>query len=168
MLEKENDYLIMWKNKDGFRICSKCKIEKPLTSEYFHKGSQKDKGFMYKCKPCNNANEKKLYTEYKEKHGIVPDREGNRRRHLNRKYGLKLEDIPNKCQVCGRDESFSYGRGGGRGSGRGRIAVDHHHDLGKIRGFLCYDCNLALGHVQDDPNLLRALADYLEKFNGSL
>jgi hypothetical protein len=40
---------------------------------------------------------------------------------------------------------------------------DHCHTTGRFRGWLCRNCNVTLGLVGDDPNKLRALADYLEK-----
>jgi hypothetical protein len=46
---------------------------------------------------------------------------------------------------------------------RQEICVDHCHTSGRIRGFLCHDCNLAIGKAKDDPNLLRKMAEYLEK-----
>lgn len=46
-------------------------------------------------------------------------------------------------------------------SGR-RLAVDHCHSTGKIRGLLCMNCNNALGRAKDSPEILRAMALYLE------
>jgi hypothetical protein len=40
--------------------------------------------------------------------------------------------------------------------------VDHHHGSGAVRGLLCPGCNSALGHAQDNPKVLRMLAEYLE------
>lgn len=42
------------------------------------------------------------------------------------------------------------------------FAVDHDHKTGVIRGLLCGNCNVALGNAQDDPVILRRLADYRE------
>ncbi len=45
--------------------------------------------------------------------------------------------------------------------------IDHDHakprGLDGIRGILCGHCNRVLGIVKDNPAILRALADYLEK-----
>lgn len=42
--------------------------------------------------------------------------------------------------------------------------VDHNHDTGKVRGIVCHWCNLAIGHAYDDPEILRKLTAYLEKY----
>jgi hypothetical protein len=55
---------------------------------------------------------------------------------------------PETCDVCDQ-KSF-------------RMVFDHCHASGRFRGWLCFGCNVALGHVKDDPKTLRALADYLE------
>ena len=42
--------------------------------------------------------------------------------------------------------------------------IDHDHITGKTRGLLCLNCNIALGHVQDNPSRLRLMVAYLDKF----
>lgn len=40
--------------------------------------------------------------------------------------------------------------------------VDHRHDTSEVRGLLCWHCNLALGHIQDDAMVITGLIKYLE------
>lgn len=58
------------------------------------------------------------------------------------------------CEACNRELH-----------GRGRLTrhTDHYHAIGKVRGAICSDCNVALGRVDDDPARLLALVDYLAK-----
>lgn len=59
---------------------------------------------------------------------------------------------PDLCEVCGEQEQR-----------RGRkLCFDHDHQCGHFRGWLCSRCNLALGNARDNPEILRALAAYLE------
>lgn len=41
---------------------------------------------------------------------------------------------------------------------------DHCHTTSKGRGWLCQTCNLAIGNAYDNPDTLRKLAEYLERF----
>lgn len=42
-----------------------------------------------------------------------------------------------------------------------RLVVDHDHKTGKVRGLLCANCNLVLGHAKDSVQLLAASIAYL-------
>ncbi len=77
----------------------------------------------------------------------------NARRVRAKQYGITVAELEmyeavDECEICGPTES--------------RLCIDHDHDSGKIRGVICNNCNVSLGHAGDDPKKLRALADYLE------
>ena len=87
----------------------------------------------------------------------------NRRQHLMRKYGLRpieyklmFERQGGRCAICGQPE-----RARSRDGEIQRLAIDHDHKTGKVRGLLCYKCNVRLGAAEDKPWLKRAL-DYLD------
>lgn len=80
------------------------------------------------------------------------------------KYGVDahpmLEAQAGLCAACSRVVAF------GLPPKQGGACVDHCHATGKVRGVLCFACNVALGAVREDVNVLCGLAEYLEKHNG--
>jgi len=44
-----------------------------------------------------------------------------------------------------------------------RLAIDHCHKSGIVRGLLCSRCNIGLGYFLDDPIRLKSAIEYLEK-----
>lgn len=49
-----------------------------------------------------------------------------------------------------------------------KLFVDHCHKTGAVRGLLCNNCNLMLGHAKDSPALLRIAATYLDNYDRSI
>ena len=45
-----------------------------------------------------------------------------------------------------------------------RLMPDHCHRTGTRRGLLCFQCNIALGLLKDNPTTAKRAADYLEQF----
>lgn len=41
--------------------------------------------------------------------------------------------------------------------------LDHDHTTGQFRGVLCHGCNTSLGHLKDDPEVLRSAIRYLSE-----
>lgn len=87
-----------------------------------------------------------------------------RGRHLLNEYGLTLAGFEKllvsqdyKCAVCDRPYAMITDT-------KCNLVVDHCHTTGEIRGLLCNTCNTTIGHMKDDPNRLRRMADYIEKW----
>ena len=70
--------------------------------------------------------------------------------HSRSRYGLTLieyrEFIKRPCSICG---------------GTNRVVPDHCHKSDKLRGPLCWQCNIGLGMFKDDVDLLKKAAKYL-------
>ena len=56
-----------------------------------------------------------------------------------------------RCAICGED------------SPKMRLAIDHDHKTGRIRGLLCRHCNLGLGAFLDDTEVMGRAIDYLNE-----
>lgn len=56
------------------------------------------------------------------------------------------------CDVCGRPPRDNKA-----------LNLDHHHSTGKIRGFICSHCNVSIGMAGESSQLLRLLADYVDR-----
>ena len=46
---------------------------------------------------------------------------------------------------------------------RPQLHIDHCHATDKVRGLVCITCNTIMGMARDDPDRLRATADYIEE-----
>lgn len=96
--------------------------------------------------------------------------ENSWRGNLRRRYGITatryyemLEEQGGVCAVCREPETSLRANGKPK-----RLAVDHCHKTGQIRGLLCMRCNHTLGRHGDDPNHLEALAAYVRRWEGVL
>ena len=81
------------------------------------------------------------------------EKKEQRRAWLAAAYPALVEKYGEECMICGREPSER------------RLNVDHDHSTKKIRGLLCYFCNYGLSWFKDDPDRLRAAANYLEQFD---
>lgn len=78
--------------------------------------------------------------------------------HVTTVYGITAEQY---AALLSAQDGRCYGCQ--RKPARKRLAVDHRHSDGVVRGLLCKTCNRdVLGHYRDDPAALRRMADYLE------
>jgi predicted nucleic acid-binding Zn ribbon protein len=69
-------------------------------------------------------------------------------------YQAMMEKQDGKCAICNSE--------GGYQNRPGKLAVDHCHISGKIRGLLCHRCNTAIGLLKDNIENLNSAIRYLE------
>jgi hypothetical protein len=117
--------------------CTKCKECKPLTEEFFPLHNKTKSGFDSWCRSCRATY----------RNGI---RRGNYRHIINDDDLKNLIDTTKECVICGSEES---------------LVVDHCHKKNIIRGMLCNNCNMGLGHFKDDPELLEFARIYLINYS---
>ena len=134
---------------DLYRTCMTCGEVKYATEFYV-----RNKETMVRhssCKACDRERVKK-------RHQDNPER--TRNNDLMRNYGITLQDHANMfseqqglCAICGEE-----------GDGRWKkLCVDHCHDTGKVRKLLCRNCNMVLGQVGDNVQLLEKMVTYLKQ-----
>jgi len=156
--------------------CKHCGIEKPLDDFYTDRKARD--GRRPECKACNLAARKARYNanpqpyiervlkwqrenrdrylarqqEYKESGRKATS---DRKSYLKRKYGLTIEEYDallaaqgGGCAICGNPDADN---------------VDHDHITGEVRGILCFNCNIAIGHVADEADRLLLAFAYLDR-----
>jgi hypothetical protein len=81
------------------------------------------------------------------KYGITPD-----------EFTLQMERQGWRCAICRKlfvMDKEKY-------NGPEYPHVDHDHLTGEVRGILCSSCNQGIGKLQDDVEILKRAAKYLE------
>lgn len=74
-------------------------------------------------------------------------------------YDEMLKSQDGKCAICEQVETQIDGKTGTLRF----LAVDHCHNTNKVRGLLCSRCNTTLGKLEESPQLIRAMWDYIHK-----
>lgn len=127
-------------------------------SKAYHADPEKREDYLAKKRLRYEANAEEIRAKARESYRANPERFAlaSRRHLMKKKYGLTLEDFDrmvadqdSKCAIC-------------RSVFDGRPHVDHCHSTGGMRELLCSRCNLAIGQFEDDPDLLRSAAGYVE------
>ncbi len=129
-------------------ICRRCGQDK-VAGEFIWKPNGKIARGQ-KCKICVNET---IYN--------TPEfKAGQRNRNLIRAYGISSEEYNTllikqngKCAICSQ-ESDAKGKNAG-------LHVDHDHKTERVRGLLCYRCNIAIGFLDEDSDRIYKIMDYL-------
>jgi len=120
----------------GLKTCTQCRTEKPL--DQFHKRKRIGGiGYYSKCRECKK--DVKMNAELIRMYGIS-----------RTEYEARLKSQNNVCAICLLPPKKSE-----------RLAPDHDHETGEIRGLIHRRCNSAIGFFDDDPELLESAAAYV-------
>ena len=146
------------------KVCGACAVEKPWSEFYIETRSGRPRS---RCKACLLTYNKPYGRRHDKKRASGSVRQGSdsrRRYSLYRDHGTTQEaylEMFNAqggvCAICKLPESIVR---------RGRLstlAVDHCHRDGTLRGLLCNRCNLLLGKVDDNVDILAAAIAYLAR-----
>ena len=148
------------------RNCVHGSIEQNISN--FNKNKSEKDGYERICKDCrrlkreSKREEKKISAREYYSTNRLRIQEDQRERYkknnrsvrakdLQRKYGISEEvaylAVDNKipCMIC---KSYD------------RVCIDHDHDTGMVRGFLCTKCNLAYGMLQENSKNIARLLTY--------
>ena len=122
-------------------------------------------GKYFTGEPCKNGHlsERWKYNgmcvDCKRQSDKPSNKKASKRYNVKSNYGLTMEQVDSikvmqdsMCAICGDPFNDTY-----------KTQIDHCHQTGKVRGLLCINCNWMLGKSRDNPQLLRAAADYLER-----
>ena len=137
--------------KIKYKKCIECKENKPLyeySMRNYTKGGNR-KETINTCKKCKRI-ENKLIKEYK------------------KQYPLPDKDY--RCPGCHLTEKEIKSRGGWEHHIASKVRtvwrLDHCHETGAFRAYICDYCNNTLGRALDDSDTLRRLADYVDYHSG--
>jgi hypothetical protein len=129
------------------RKCKTCGLMKPLAVDFYKTANGR---YRRDCRACVMASN--------DNRNANPDAADKARNyHLKSLYDITADEYEEilaaqggRCAVCGKPPI------------KQRLAVDHDHRTGLVRGLLCSYCNLRIIGKQTNVELLRKATDYLD------
>ena len=121
--------------KNGRLLCGRCK--KFRQRKFFHPSLMNKYGLQATCKSCMKVNNYEYNIKSK---------------GLTIKEYEELIKTQKTCSICDKNPNGRYKI----------LNMDHNHLTKKFRGLLCMNCNMIIGLIHDDPNLISKIANYLE------
>lgn len=124
-------------------VCQRCGIDK-LKRDFLRDG----KYVSGVCRICERRNSPSLLAEA----ARVKIRIASVTRTLSAKQGyfFLFEQQGGVCAICHKPEE------------KRKMAIDHNHETGEVRGLLCTRHNLGIGYFHDSVNELKAAIEYLQ------
>jgi hypothetical protein len=153
LTEKQRAYYRAWYARNAIKICAR---QRAWRANNIAKERARGRACYNKNKEKGQARSKKWRQENRDKF-----LKSQQRSNFKGLYGITIEQRDallqaqgSRCAACGSPTPQS----------KIGWVVDHCHVTGKIRGILCHPCNTGLGMTKDNPERLRNLAKYIEKF----
>lgn len=137
-------------------------MAKELTrsQKYYWRNPEKNRAAARERRKNNPDRYKSYVRRYREK-----NIDAERARHLMREYGITIEQYnimeaqqDGLCAICKQPETQE------RKGVKYRLAVDHCHKTGKVRGLLCFKCNSSMGSFEKRDVPMSNVESYLEKY----
>lgn len=130
--------------KRGNFVCCRCGEEKSLDDFTPDKTGRSKYGKIGFCKKCNSLTNK--FSKIKKLYGISRD-----------EFLGIMEEQEGKCDIC-RVEMEIFSEGSNKAN---TLCVDHCHKTGRFRGFICNNCNRAIGLMNDNKDIVLSAYNYL-------
>jgi hypothetical protein len=123
--------------------CIKCELEKPMSRFATRENLRSCKSsYRSECRDCS-----------KDKSSVRKLLEKNHPRPINKDY---------HCPICDMTEKEL--KKNDRWSDRSVWCIDHDHITLEFRGWICNNCNIAIGRLHDDYNIALRAYNYLYNF----
>ena len=137
-------------------------IEK-MRASFVRRRKQNEKKYKEHSRKYYAKNKEKLAAQSRAWRENNPDK--SKRSYTNswlkKKYGITIEQYEEKarqqnylCAACGEEHKGK--------TKQTTLHLDHCHSSGKLRGMLCYRCNLGLGLLDENISRLKGLIKYLK------
>lgn len=152
-----------------------CQQDNPQPFDAFYAVKKHADGLSFYCRKCSC----RLSKEYEKRRAQSPGFYAEKsRRYVAKRKGTpewklycKWVNIRRYWPGCSVKEVRSHWKklfeqqGGLCGSCQEpkELVVDHCHSTGTVRGLICSGCNLAIGHLSDDPKKALLLCRYLKR-----
>ena len=123
----------------------------------FHASKAEKSGRVSRCKQCTKnrvlsedaKTNKKIYNRARSRRyfsGFFPE-----------EFDEKLKNQGNKCAICKTSKPTSVG-----------WHADHDHNTGQKRGILCQKCNMGIGLLGENIQVLEQAIMYIKKYQNEM
>jgi hypothetical protein len=152
--------------RQSFEAMTKEELEaykqKEREKNRLHYQQNRDRILQYKKKYAEN-NKEKINESRRKTRSKIKDWSYTKRKYdiTKDQYDEILKSQNYVCAICQKPEKLAQ-------KGKPiRLAIDHCHKSGIVRGLLCAGCNTSLGKFDDNISILERAIEYLRKFNES-